>query len=333
VALAGLLLPAAVANPAAAAVTAATATCPSGQVFSSAAINLGNDSNPLNVAVNSVTDRIYVNLGNDDDIQVINGHTNAKIGTIPVGGAPTVDDKTDLIYAASGPTSLAVINGHTDRVVHTIKFPGVSSIGAVVADPVNGLVYVVLPDSDAVAVIRASTNKVVTRIAMGSQPEALTVDARTHRVYVVVGDGTDAWVTVVNQSTNKVITTVPMSRFIDRISVDTWTDQIYVTVDSDGAMWVLNGRTNAVSGPVQFGGNDRRAGPTVDPNLDTVFVVGDDTTMDGVCGHTNAIATTSFTSDLGEISSVGVDAATQQVYAVDEYDWILYVYDFSSFPH
>ena len=319
----------------AAAASASRAQCATGGGAPIATTAIKPDDELSDVAVDPVTDRVYVaNLGGHS-VAVLDGHTNRQIATIPLAATTdvafvSVDAAADRVYVSGGPT-IAAINGRTNRVIRSVHVGGIDT--RAVADPINGLVYVASENTNTVVVVRASTETVIATVAVGIGPTALTIDARTHRVYVVnSGDKVDNGVSVISERTNKVVATIPMPYFISGVGVDTWNDTIYVIDDVDNLMWAINGRTNAVAAPTSIGGlgGPGMAGPAVDPNLDIVFV-GGGPSMFGVCGHTSAVTISgSVPDDLGQVVAIAVDTASQRVYVVDNWDNAVSVFDYSS---
>ncbi len=76
---------------------------------------------PRGVAVNSITDRIYVSTEDPNVVSVVDGKTSRVRATIPVGSLPAglaVNPNTNLIYVANnGSDSVSVIDGTTNRLL------------------------------------------------------------------------------------------------------------------------------------------------------------------------------------------------------------------------
>src|SRR5207247_1285042 len=79
-------------------------------------------SGPNGVAVNPLTNRIYIANNGDSTVSVIDGSANAVIATIPVGSNPVgvgVNPLTDRVYVADngvgiGPGTVPVIESTTN---------------------------------------------------------------------------------------------------------------------------------------------------------------------------------------------------------------------------
>ena len=84
-----------------------------------ATTSIGVESEPWAVAVNPATNMIYVANFDDDDVTVIDGATNQKVGDPSTGEGPdalVVDPVNNLIYVANfDSSSLTVIDGATNN--------------------------------------------------------------------------------------------------------------------------------------------------------------------------------------------------------------------------
>jgi|HubBroStandDraft_1064217.scaffolds.fasta_scaffold62794_2 YVTN family beta-propeller protein len=88
-------------------------------------------------------------------------------------------------------------------------------------------------------------------IPVGSNPDALAVDASTDTIYVAnYSDGT---VSVIDGTTQTVTQTITVGSDPTAIGVDETTDTIYVANDSDGTVSVIDGVTGKVSDTIPIG--------------------------------------------------------------------------------
>lgn len=153
-----------------------------------AAIPVG--PHPRGLAVNSATNRIYVEVANS--VVVINGDTNTVAATIhnPVengfSSALAINPVTNRVYVANFlENSVWVIDGTNNSVVATI---GVGSLPRSVAvNPATDRIYVSNLADSSVSVINGSTNTVEVNIPVGFLCE-LAVNSVTGRIYVTNAD-------------------------------------------------------------------------------------------------------------------------------------------------
>ena len=111
----------------------------------------------------SSSKRIYVANPRSNNVSVIDGETNALIGTVIVGKRPFgvgVNPITNRIYVSNqGSDNVSVIDGFSNRVIATIKV-GLSPEGVNV-NPTTNRICVTNSISNNVSVINGSTNTVI----------------------------------------------------------------------------------------------------------------------------------------------------------------------------
>jgi YVTN family beta-propeller protein len=85
---------------------------------------------PSSLALNPAADRIYVAEAGTNVISVLDGASNAVIGTVAVGGPPrglAVNAVTNRIYVARSLTAdVLVIDGATNAIIATVALAGAS---------------------------------------------------------------------------------------------------------------------------------------------------------------------------------------------------------------
>lgn len=112
------------------------------------------------IAVNPLTGRVYVSCGSSLlVIDGASDHVITSINA-PFSIGVAVDSLTNLVYVVDyGSTSVAIINGSTDRTVATVPTGGSTFVAAV--DPVTDLVYVSNFNFYAIQIIDGRTNALV----------------------------------------------------------------------------------------------------------------------------------------------------------------------------
>ena len=119
-----------------------------------ATIPVGNV--PQAVALNPVTNKIYVANFVSNTVTVIDGATNTVTATIPVGTSPSgvaVESQTNFIYVANAASgNITVINGMTNATA-TLSGPSAKNPVAVAANSVTNKIYVANSGSNNVTVI------------------------------------------------------------------------------------------------------------------------------------------------------------------------------------
>jgi len=260
------------------------------KTFTVTATLTGLPTSPLDVAVNTKTNRAYVTFNPfccsngpiNGGLVVINDKDHKPLATIspiqdPRGVA--VDPLTNMIYVASFGTTfpfncgcVIVIDGNTNVIVTTIPVP--EGPLAIAVDPVTNRIYTG-DYTNEVTVIDGSTNTVITNVAVaGSQALVglgVGVNAATNRIYVSRYFGTND-VFVIDGSTDAVIADIPVgpqSNVSGGIGVDSVTNKVYVA-NADGSVSVIDGSTNSVSATVTVPSG--ACGVAVDARKNLVFV-------------------------------------------------------------
>jgi len=148
-------------------------------------ISVGNL--PMSVAVNSVTNRIYVI--NADGVSVLDGANNdAVLRTITVGTSPksvAVNTVTNRIYVTNnGGGTVSVLDGNSnDAVVRTITVG--SAPWGVAVNTATNRIYVANYSTSTISVLDGANNDAVLRtINVGTNPTNVAVNATTNLIYV-----------------------------------------------------------------------------------------------------------------------------------------------------
>jgi YVTN family beta-propeller protein len=217
-------------------------------------------------------------------VTVINGRTNKVITTIKLGGSSgaqqgtAISPKTGDIYVANqSKDSVSVISGKTNKVIASVSVAYASEPSgepldpyAVAVSPVTGAVYVVSEGyhtGNLVTVISGKTNKVTAVIPnevtyFGGSGQ-IAISPKTGTVYV--GNDMSGNVSVISGKTNKLTGLIEFPDgylHAEDVAVSPVTGDVYVEnviygvtspgggESAEGAFWVINGKTNKLSGHV-----------------------------------------------------------------------------------
>ena len=275
---------------------------------------------PQAVAVNPVTNKVYVANGNDNTVTVIDGPTN-NTTTITVGYGPSavaVNSVTNKIYVANeGDNTVTVIDGFTNN---TVPVPVGSYPIAVAVNSATNKIYVTDEGDNTVTVIDGVTNNTST-VTVGYYPSAVGVNPSTNKIYVVNSyyQGT---VSVIDGATN-MVTTVTVGEYPGAVAVNSTTNTIYVVNQDNfpGTVTVIDGATNNTSTvtvgyyPSAVAVNSVTNKIYVASEYDSNnFATGSVTVIDGVTNNTTNIGS------LPSIyyASVAIDSMTNQIYVGGE---------------
>ncbi len=142
------------------------------------------EDQPLDVAVNPVTNRIYI--ANNNDISVIDGEADSVITTISVAAGPGmigVNTVTNRFYVPrKNSEDVVVFDGATNTGIDTIEVGNYPM--AVGVNPQTNRIYVTNFNDDSVSVIDAGAGSVVSTIGVGDGPRYISVNPKTNKIYV-----------------------------------------------------------------------------------------------------------------------------------------------------
>lgn len=243
-------------------------------------------SYPDAVAVNPVTNKIYVANEGSNNVTVIDGATNSTT-VVPTGNDPValaVNSMTNKIYVVNaGSNSVTVIDGATNDT--TTVAAGVDP-GAIAINQNTNKIYVANQQSvgpilnNGVTIIDGVTNTSTT-LAAASTAVAIAVNSLTNKIYAV------NWNTLtVFDGATGAITTVPVGEDANSVAVNPVTNKIYVANSISTSityLTVIDGATNAAT-PIY--GLDPASAVVVNPSTNKIYVSHYDSllVLDGATG-------------------------------------------------
>ncbi len=203
--------------------------------------NLVVGENPSAIAVNPVTDYVYVANRDSNSVSILDGKTQTKLGEdVPVGANPValaVNPTTGYVYVAN----TGSVTG-TDRISGSVSIlqgtevistaPNIEQARGVAINQRTGLVYVLSGVSDPenprgwVEVLSGTQH--LQTIPLPNEPLAIDVDPNTEYVYIPVGRGDAGAVTILRGTTP--LETFPMGQTAFDVAVNTKTDLAYVPI-------------------------------------------------------------------------------------------------------
>ena len=268
---------------------------------------------PYAVALNSITDKIYVThvAGSpNDSVTVIDGKTNGMI-SLPVGYSPksiAINPVTNKIYVANETSAnVTIIDGVTNATTTVAVGFSPEAIGV---NSVTNKIYVA--DGGGVTVIDGATNATST-VVVGSQPVAIAVNSVTNKIYVANYSSNN--VTVIDEVTNAT-STVAVTGYSPRsVEVNSTTNEIYVI---GSTTTVIDGVTNTPVAVAAPGSDGSPYGLALDRVLNRAYVAyGFGNSLTKIDGATKA--TTTAATGLWPYA-VAVNPATGTVYATNVND-------------
>lgn len=212
------------------------------QIFATSTTRIPVGSVPKFVAVNQVTNRIYVSNLNSNNVSVIDGSTNVVVATVVVGTAPEVLDvnsTTNMVYVANlEGNSVSVIDGDTNTVLATIG--GLSGPFGVAVNSITNQIFVSNLNTSTVSVIDGATNTIITTVTVGNGPAGVSVNSTANLIYVANnGAGT---ISVIDGANDTVTSTFTLPQFAAPIIIglEPVTDRLYITDAGNEVVDVLD---------------------------------------------------------------------------------------------
>ncbi len=281
---------------------------------------------PNAVAVNPVTNKIYISNSGSNNVTVVDGATNSFTtindihATTPV--AIAVNSLTNIVYVAnSGSNNVSVFSGAigSTPAAYMTTITNGNGLGpsAIAVDAHLNQVYVTNSTSGNVTIINGATNAITATRASGTSPSAVAVNSATGFFYVAnAGDNT---VAIFNGNTNVIAGSASMGSGANpfAIAVNEATDQIYVSNNGTNTVIQIDGGTQGITGsPISNGNAVGLQGIAVNPVTNQIFVAANGGNTLVINGPGNSTAIVNDPNATGGIA-VTVDSITNTVYVAN----------------
>jgi YVTN family beta-propeller protein len=205
----------------------------------------GRGGLPYGVAVNALTNRIYVTDIGSNSVHVIDGRTNELISNVSVGMKPVsiaVDVRSNTLYVANFDSDdISVIDGATNQLVRNIPVGGDKPAG-ITFNPISNKVYVSNIGSETVSVLNVSDID-RTRIIKN-----ITVNPSTIPVYEE------------ENSLAGIPANLDFPLIASFIAFDPANNLAYLTNTASNTISVIDGQTDSVSVRITFDATPPEAG-------------------------------------------------------------------------
>jgi YVTN family beta-propeller protein len=208
--------------------------------------------NPTSIAINSMTNIIYVLNGGSNSVSVLNGSNNNMIANIVVGRGPSaiaVDPVTNYIYVVNADSrSVSVIDGAINKKIGDIlagRVPYWIAVNSLIHK-----VYVADLLTHDVYIIDESTNRIDTTIHTGGIPQenGVGIDINPYNDRIYVANPVTHNVTVIDGDTNRIIKNISsIEKAPSDIAVNPFTNRAYV-LDPGGIVEAIDLTTNNILG-------------------------------------------------------------------------------------
>lgn len=208
------------------------------------------NSPPLGVAVNAVTNNIYLGAqgngpGGMSGVFVLNGATQSLTriaGTVPSFDV-VVNEASNLVYATSNNNRLTAIDGATNSLLALIPMPGLIVTPLIFLNEklainrVTGRVYVQSADFPSPAKVivvdgdrlSPTFNSVLTTVTVGRDGSSILVDESLNRVLASsIFDFGTYGTTIIDGATNAIIASIPASDWCYDAALDRIRHRAYI---------------------------------------------------------------------------------------------------------
>jgi YVTN family beta-propeller protein len=289
---------------------AASITVIDGVTNQTTTINLGFNTSFGTIAVNTITNKIYLVSG--DNIAVIDGATNIFVVLPDNDGAQgvAVNEATNQIYVVNGADSVTIVDGATNNQTTISAGRGGPYIAI---NPVTNKIYVANEITNTLTVIDGNTKTSAT-VTIGDEPHGVAVNSVTNKIYTA--NSLDDTVSIVDGDTNQT-QTITVHGFPFSIATNSAANQIYTANEANGTTTIIDGVTNQTLSINTGSGPDV---VVVDAVTDNIYVndpevgPGNLDIIDGVTHEVTSVP-------VGRIPyAIAINPASNRVYVVNQDD-------------
>jgi uncharacterized protein len=246
---------------------------------------------PESIAINLLTNRLYVTNGNGGSVTVIDGATDKAIANVSVGGLPysiavnqatnkvyvsrtfsdvttVIDGKTDMAAALQVGAGDAVAEASLDNNTYLINYEnpritvldGNNGHASKIKVPTHLWAIAVNPANRKIyaasvgnaTVTMINSKSFATKVAnVGDIPCAIAIDSSSAEVFVA-NYGSGS-VTIIDGTTDLVVATVKVGPHPQAIAVDSGNHRVFIANTRAGTVTVLDGANKRVVGSVRAG--------------------------------------------------------------------------------
>lgn len=272
------------------------------------------DNGPNSIAINTITNNVYVANLDSNTITVINGSTNKISNTISVNGNPwaiDINEEQNIIYVTiESNNTVSVISGTNNEIIKTIEIG--NSPRGIRVNSITQQIYIANFGSTSISVIDGKINFFVKTISVGSNPIGVEVNTINNKIYTA-NSGNDS-VTIINGSTGTVDETILVGFAPQDIAFNSETNLYYISTKGIDRVMVIDATTNDFKTSFRVG--DSPIGIAVNPANNRIYVTNSlDNTLSVIDGASNTIINT---IDVGSNPlSVVVNSLTSLIYVAN----------------
>jgi uncharacterized protein len=265
---------------------------------------------PEAIAINPITNKIYVGNSGDGTVSVIDGTTDLVTATVPVGDLPyvlAVNLLSDKIYVSKTfSNTTTVIDGKTNQT--SILKAGVQA-DAIASSTAMNRIYMTSYEGGKVTVVDG-TNENVSTIDVDKHLWGIAADDATKRIYLTGSGSAKLW--VIDENTNAV-TSVATGEIPCAVAVDPAAKRVYVVNYGSNSVTVIDSASASAKVTATLPVGERPQAVAVDSRTHRVYVANThDDTVSVIDGTLNTVLATVKTGKAPY--AIAVDRETGKTY-------------------
>ena len=206
---------------------------------------------PRGIAVNPITNMVYVANFEDNTLSVIDGSENLVVNTIKVGSSPrgvAVNPETNTIYVTSPlDNTISVIDGSQNLIKIILEvedYPRGISV-----NQATNTIYITHPLDNTISVIDGSNYSLIDTISVEDGSFGITVNHLSNTVYVASCFNDVKTISIIRDSENSVTETIDVGKCSLAIGVDPDLGTIYMTHPNESFLSVYSDQISIIEAP------------------------------------------------------------------------------------
>jgi YVTN family beta-propeller protein len=255
---------------------------------------------PLALAINSKTNRIYVVNHGSGTLSIIDGERDAVLQTINVGALPyvvAVNETTSRIYVSNVfSDEVTVIDGATNA-AQKIK---AGSADTITIDDQRDKIYLAGYQSTKLVTLNQTPNgepNIAADVNVGYHAWGNAIDEAAGLLYVTRVQ--DAALLIIDESTGATVATIPVGYIPCAVALNPAKNRAYVVNHASDSVSVIDTKKRTVLATVKVGSSPQ--GIAVDPSTGLIYVANSHSAsisvIDGSTNHIARTLTTNTTSN------------------------------------
>lgn len=180
----------------------------------------------------------------------------------------TFDNNTRQLFIARRELGVNVVNVDTHQLIGAIK--NTSGVNGIALVPEFNRGYATLGEEDLVAVFNLTTLAPIGEIIVGKDPDCITYDPATKRVFTINGEGES--ITVIEAASGKVVGTIPLPSKKTEFAVADGKGKLFVNLQDKNEVVVIDTNSLKIINQWSIGNGKKPTPMAIDVEKDRLFV-------------------------------------------------------------